>query len=87
MVFEPPCTELYARWCERSVGKLITCLLLDFQKLFINTACARLSKRSIIDVSLEFPRFEEKISIFTFTRAALPAGAGRSSMAVEMRRL
>ena len=30
MVFEPPCTERYARWCERSVGKLITYLLLDF---------------------------------------------------------
>lgn len=32
MVFEPPCTERYARWCERSVGKLITYLLLDFLK-------------------------------------------------------
>ena len=30
MVFEPPCTERYARWCERSVGKLITYLLLDY---------------------------------------------------------
>nr|DAH77422.1 MAG TPA: hypothetical protein [Caudoviricetes sp.] len=31
MVFEPPCTERYARWCERSVGKLITYLLLDWR--------------------------------------------------------
>ena len=28
-LIEPPCTERYARWCERSVGKLITYLLLD----------------------------------------------------------
>jgi len=27
---EPPCTERYARWCERTVGKIITYLLLDF---------------------------------------------------------
>ena len=33
MVFEPPCTERYARWCERSVGKLITYLLLDYNAL------------------------------------------------------
>ncbi|MBN2771692.1 MAG: hypothetical protein JXR90_13425, partial [Spirochaetes bacterium] len=26
---EPPCTERYARWCERTVGKIITYLLLD----------------------------------------------------------
>ena len=26
---EPPCTERYARWCERSVGEIIAYLLLD----------------------------------------------------------
>ena len=29
MVFEPPCTERYARWCERSVGKLIYSILIQ----------------------------------------------------------
>lgn len=26
---EPPCTERYARWCERSLNKIIIQLLLD----------------------------------------------------------
>ncbi|MEE0855950.1 MAG: hypothetical protein U0L58_01465, partial [Ruminococcus sp.] len=26
---EPPCTERYARWCERSVAQLMGSLLLD----------------------------------------------------------
>src|SRR5690606_21870742 len=26
---EPPCTERYARWCERTAGELIPCFLLD----------------------------------------------------------
>ena len=29
-LIEPPCTERYARWCERSVGEIIAYLLLDF---------------------------------------------------------
>ena len=29
-MIEPPCTERYARWCERSVGEIIAYLLLDF---------------------------------------------------------
>ena len=29
-LIEPPCTERYARWCERSVGEIIVYLLLDF---------------------------------------------------------
>ena len=28
-LIEPPCTERYARWCERSVGEIIVYLLLD----------------------------------------------------------
>ena len=28
-LIEPPCTERYARWCERSVGEIIAYLLLD----------------------------------------------------------
>ena len=31
-LIEPPCTERYARWCERSVGEIIAYLLLDFQE-------------------------------------------------------
>ncbi|MDD2362069.1 MAG: hypothetical protein PHH84_03800, partial [Oscillospiraceae bacterium] len=27
---EPPCTERYARWCERSVTQLMGDLLLDY---------------------------------------------------------
>ena len=37
-LIEPPCTERYARWCERSVGEIIAYLLLDLawkQKSFI----------------------------------------------------
>jgi len=29
---EPPYTERYVRWCERSVGEVITYLLLDRKK-------------------------------------------------------
>ena len=29
-MIEPPCTERYARWCERSAGQLMVSLLLDF---------------------------------------------------------
>ena len=29
-LIEPPCTERYARWCERSVGEIIAYLLLDW---------------------------------------------------------
>ncbi|WP_027640999.1 group II intron maturase-specific domain-containing protein [Enterocloster clostridioformis] len=28
-LIEPPCTERYARWCERPVGEIIAYLLLD----------------------------------------------------------
>ena len=28
---EPPCTERYARWCERSANQLMISLLLDFE--------------------------------------------------------
>ena len=31
MVFEPPCTERYARWCERSTAQIMSSLLLDFK--------------------------------------------------------
>ena len=33
---EPPCTERYARWCERSAGQIMVSLLLDLyeQKKF-----------------------------------------------------
>ena len=42
-----------------------------------NTACATSSKRRIIDESLKIRGlYEEKIFIFTFTRAGLSAGAG-----------
>ena len=29
-MIEPPCTERYARWCERSAAQLMGSLLLDF---------------------------------------------------------
>ena len=29
MVFEPPCTERYARWCERTTAQIMSTLLLD----------------------------------------------------------
>ena len=29
-MIEPPCTERYARWCERSATQLMGSLLLDF---------------------------------------------------------
>ena len=29
---EPPCTERYARWCERTANQLMVSLLLDFHK-------------------------------------------------------
>ena len=32
MVFEPPCTERYARWCERSTAQIMSSLLLDLEK-------------------------------------------------------
>ena len=28
-MIEPPCTDPYARWCERSASQLMGCLLLD----------------------------------------------------------
>ena len=31
-MIEPPCTERYARWCERSASQLMGSLLLDFRK-------------------------------------------------------
>ena len=30
---EPPCTEPYARWCERSAAQLMGSLLLDWWRL------------------------------------------------------
>ena len=30
---EPPCTERYARWCERSAAQLMGSLLLDLREL------------------------------------------------------
>ena len=30
MVFEPPCTERYARGCERSTAQIMSSLLLDY---------------------------------------------------------
>ena len=33
MVFEPPCTERYARWCERTTAQIMSTLLLDFNML------------------------------------------------------
>ena len=30
MVFEPPCTERYARWCERTTAQIMSTLLLDY---------------------------------------------------------
>ena len=35
-LIEPPCTERYARWCERSVGEIIAYLLLDLFKFRAN---------------------------------------------------
>ena len=32
-LIEPPCTERYARWCERSANQLMISLLLDLQCL------------------------------------------------------
>ena len=34
MVFEPPCTERYARWCERSTAQIMSSLLLDYGLFF-----------------------------------------------------
>lgn len=52
-------------------------MFFSFTKLFGNNACARSSKRRIIDESLKIRGlYEEKISIFTFARAGLSAGAG-----------
>ena len=31
---EPPCTERYARWCERSATQLMGSLLLDFYQYY-----------------------------------------------------
>ena len=31
--YEPPYAERHVRWCERTVGKLITYFLLDFMEL------------------------------------------------------
>ena len=31
-MIEPPCTERYARWCERSAAQLMGSLLLDLFK-------------------------------------------------------
>ena len=36
MVFEPPCTERYARWCERSTAQIMISLLLDAYKELIS---------------------------------------------------
>lgn len=33
-LIEPPCTEQYARWCERSVGEIIAYLLLDYSDIY-----------------------------------------------------
>ena len=33
MVFEPPCTERYARWCERSTAQIMSSLLLDLSDI------------------------------------------------------
>ncbi len=37
-LIEPPCTERYARWCERSVGEIIAYLLLDSEERNISNA-------------------------------------------------
>ena len=32
-MIEPPCTDRYARWCERSAGLVMVSLLLDFKAI------------------------------------------------------
>ena len=32
-LIEPPCTERYARWCERSANQLMISLLLDWKNI------------------------------------------------------
>ena len=40
---EPPCTERYARWCERSAAQLMVSLLLDLIIYFRETTTAILT--------------------------------------------
>ena len=34
VLYEPPYAERHVRWCERTAGELITCLLLDLVKYY-----------------------------------------------------
>ena len=44
-LIEPPCTERYARWCERSVGEIIVYLLLDFIGLQADTEVCMMKEK------------------------------------------
>ena len=47
MFNEPPYTERYVRWCERSVSEIITHLLLDSQPItyfFVMTDISKVQK-------------------------------------------
>ena len=42
---EPPCTEPYARWCERSANQLMVSLLLDVACIISTLVFARLAAK------------------------------------------
>ena len=62
-LIEPPCTERYARWCERSVGEIIAYLLLDcypltkyfeMSELCNNSACFSVEIKGTSDICVAF---------------------------------
>jgi len=52
-LIEPPCTERYARWCERSVGEIIAYLLLDYMRLSETALTNIREKRIMVRVGKE----------------------------------
>ena len=60
-LIEPPCTERYARWCERSVGEIIVYLLLDLlQKIFLKNFLEK--RRFWVCISYPFVQMSEGVN-------------------------
>ena len=61
---EPPCTEPYARWCERSANQLMVSLLLD--SYFAPLRC--FSALHIIEAGKDGADYERKLLIHSLVK-------------------
>ena len=65
---EPPCTERYARWCGRSVDKIIIYLLPDFDydgHFIDNIADESMDIEKIVEVKMQIEELNKALATLT----------------------